>query len=65
MKDGVCRYCKRPLSRIDYYGEVLIGCFDCNRWGRPNDKRLVMELMQEDLEALRAFIVEHRRRSLS
>jgi hypothetical protein len=38
---------------IDYYGEMLIGCINCNRWGRPDDKRLVMELLEDDLEALR------------
>jgi hypothetical protein len=49
-----CPYCQRLLIKIDYYGEPLIGCIDCNRWGRPGDKTLVMELMEADLEALRA-----------
>jgi hypothetical protein len=31
MKD--CPHCHRPLIEIDYYGEWLIGCIDCNRWG--------------------------------
>ena len=48
-----CPYCQRPLIKIDYYGEPLIGCIDCNRWGRPGDKTLVMELLEDDLEALR------------
>jgi hypothetical protein len=39
---------------IDRYGEVLIGCIDCNRWGHPGDKTLTLELLQDDLEALRA-----------
>jgi hypothetical protein len=39
---------------IDHYGEKLIGCIDCNRWGRPDDKNLVMKLLEDDLEALRA-----------
>jgi len=39
--------------KIDHYGEMLIGCIDCNRWG-PGDDRLTMELMPEDLEALKA-----------
>jgi len=43
-----------PLKEIDYYGEVLVGCVDCNRWGKPGDENLVMQLMEEDLEALRA-----------
>jgi len=49
-----CPYCSRPLTQIDYYGEVLVGCVDCNRWGRPSDKTLVMELLEDDLEAIKA-----------
>jgi len=26
------------LMRIDHNGEVLIGCIDCNRWGRPGGR---------------------------
>jgi hypothetical protein len=47
---------RHPLMRIDYYGEVLIGCIDCNRWGYPGDKKLTMELQEHDLEALRANV---------
>ncbi|MGH9553009.1 MAG: hypothetical protein ACRD3W_26760 [Terriglobales bacterium] len=32
MSDMLCPYCNRPLTEIDYYGEPLIGCIDCNRW---------------------------------
>jgi hypothetical protein len=49
-----CPYCHAPLTEIDYYGEVLVGCVACNRWSKPGDEKLVMELMEEDLEALRA-----------
>ena len=56
-----CPYCQSPLIEIDYYGEPLIGCIDCNRWGKPGDKRLVMELMEADLEALRATMRKARR----
>ena len=38
---------------IDHYGEVLVGCINCNRWGHPDDDKLIMELMDSDLEALR------------
>jgi hypothetical protein len=48
-----CPYCHRKLTQIDYYGERLVGCLQCNRWGRPADKTLVLELMEADLEALR------------
>jgi hypothetical protein len=49
-----CPHCQRPLTEIDYYGEVLVGCIECNVWGRPGDKTLIMELLEDDLEALRA-----------
>jgi hypothetical protein len=48
-----CPDCQCPLIEIDYYGEVLVGCINCNRWGKPDDERLVMELMEGDLQALR------------
>ena len=49
MSDQVCPHCNRPLIKIDYYGEVLVGSIDCNRWGHPGDDTL----MENDLEALR------------
>ena len=61
MRDEVCRYCKRSPARIDYYGEELIGCVDCNRWAHPGDKNLVMKLKQKDLEALKTFMTKWRR----
>ena len=53
VSEQVCPYCKRPLMEIDHYGEVLVGCIDCNRWGHPGDEQPIMELMESDLEALR------------
>jgi uncharacterized protein YbaR (Trm112 family) len=53
VSEQVCPYCKRPLMEIDHYGEVLVGCIDCNRWGHPGDEKHIMELMESDLEALR------------
>ena len=50
----MCPYCNRPLIKIDPYGEVLEGCIHCNRWGHPGDEKLVMELLESDLEALKA-----------
>jgi hypothetical protein len=49
-----CSYCHAPLTEIDYYGEPMFGCIECNRWGRTGDKTLIMELLEDDLEALRA-----------
>ena len=40
--------------KIDHYGEMLVGCIECNRWGYPGDEKLIMELMDSDIEALRA-----------
>jgi hypothetical protein len=54
MSNEVCPHCQQPLMEIDRYGEVLIGCIDCNRWGHPGDEKLTLELLQDDLEALRA-----------
>jgi hypothetical protein len=48
-----CPRCRRPFIKIDYYGELLVGCIECNRWGRPGDKTLVMELIEDDLQALK------------
>ena len=50
-----CAYCTHALIEIDYYKEMLVGCLDRNRWGRPADKRLVLELLENDLEAPRAI----------
>jgi hypothetical protein len=55
VSDQVCPYCNRPLMKIDHYGEMLVGCIDCNRWGHPGDDKLIMELMDSDLEALRGI----------
>jgi hypothetical protein len=35
-----CPHCHRPLIEIDHYGERLVGCIDCNQWGRPGDTTL-------------------------
>jgi len=49
-----CPHCHRPLIEIDYYGERLIGCVECNVWGRSGNATLPMQLPEHDLEALRA-----------
>jgi hypothetical protein len=35
--------------KIDHYGQMLVGCLNCNRWGHPGDDKLVMELLPDDL----------------
>jgi len=62
-----CPYCQGALTQIDYYDEVLTGCVDCNRWGKPDHENLVMELIDEDYEALRklrGLASDHGRRNL-
>ena len=62
-----CPYCQGALTQIDYYDEVLTGCVDCNGWGKPDDENLVMELIDEDYEALRklrGLAGDHGRRNL-
>jgi hypothetical protein len=41
---------------IDHHGELLVGCLACNRWGHPGDKKLTLEMVEDDLEALRAYL---------
>ena len=54
MTDQTCPDCRRLLIEIDPYGERLIGCIKCNRWGWPAVATLPMQLLEDDLEALRA-----------
>lgn len=50
---GICDQCGGPLIEIDYYGDRLIGCVECNKWGRISDKQRVLELKEDDLAAVR------------
>jgi hypothetical protein len=47
-----CPDCHRPLIEIDHYGERLIGCIKCNRWGWPGSDKPFMALPEDDLQAL-------------
>ena len=58
MSNKACPSCGFPLIEVDRYGELLVGCVDCNRWGHPGDKKLSLEMQEDDLEALK----ERRRR---
>ena len=53
MADILCDQCQTPLIEIDLYGERLSGCTGCNKWGLPGDNHQVMELLEEDLAAVR------------
>jgi hypothetical protein len=37
---------------IDRYGELLVGCLECNRW-QSSKSAFVVELSPEDIRALR------------
>jgi hypothetical protein len=56
MSTKICPNCNDSLIEIDYHGELLVGCIDCNYWQRPGDKRRIMEMLEEDLDALRACV---------
>ena len=51
-----CPYCDAPLIEIDHYGDRLVGCVDCNRWGWIGDDDLTMLLKEEDITALRGRV---------
>ena len=53
MADILCDQCQAPLIEIDLYGERLSGCTVCNKWGLAGDNHRVMELLEEDLAAIR------------
>ena len=48
---------ERPLTLIDYYGEMLQGCLSCNRW-QASSSDLWEDLPEEDLHALAAMMRE-------
>jgi len=48
---GICDECGERLIEIDFYGERLTVCVECNKWGRIGDKNRVLEL--KDLSAVR------------
>ena len=54
---GKCEKCNRRPLEIDHYGQRLIGCIDCNRWSWEGSKDLFMELVEEDLLALRDGLI--------
>jgi len=45
-----CHECKRPLIALDFYGERLKGCPNCNIWWTPTD--IKKRLSEADLRAL-------------
>ena len=51
---GICDKCGERLIEIDYYGERLTGCVECNKWGRLGDTNRVLELKEDDLAAVRS-----------
>jgi hypothetical protein len=62
MIESPCPRCYGPQIEIDHYGEQLVGCIECNRWGH-GEEGLFMELPEEDIEALRSRAQHVRKRS--
>jgi len=58
----ICFQCRGPLTEIDNYGERLIGCVECNRWTKFGIEHVVIELPEEDIEALRYWRTAKKRR---
>jgi len=56
----VCGSCGAPLIEIDRYGEPLEGCLQCNRWKSRGSERVLIELPDEDVTALRELKVSER-----
>lgn len=52
---GDCKTCGHPIIEIDYYGERLFGCIECNRWSSRGSKRLSLKMPEEDLGALQTI----------
>ena len=44
--------CRRPMIEIDYYGEQLKGCPDCNVWIKADGTR--RKIAEHDILALKA-----------
>jgi hypothetical protein len=38
---------------IDHYGQRLVGCVECNRWTRMGSEHVLVQLPDEDIDALR------------
>ena len=50
---SVCPQCQGALMEIDHYGQRLVGCVECNRWTRMGSEHAIMQLPEEDIDALR------------
>ena len=44
-----CPSCKGPLIEIDRYGELLLGCVECNRWTWRDSETISMALPEEGI----------------
>jgi hypothetical protein len=47
-----CDRCNGPVIEIDFYGEHLVGCIECNCW-RGTRSAFILDLSVEDIQALR------------
>jgi len=51
LKD--CPQCHAALIEIDHFGERLVGRMKCNRWSWLESQKLLLELPDDDIDALR------------
>jgi len=49
-----CAKCRLRMIEIDYYGEPLKGCPDCNVWVKNDGTR--RKIPEDDVAALRAVM---------
>jgi hypothetical protein len=47
-----CERCPEPVIEIDYYGERLVGCIECNCW-HGGKSAFLIDLSAADIQALR------------
>lgn len=50
MKTEMSEVCPTAMARLwklTITARVLVGCVECNRWGKPGDQTLVMDPMEE------------------
>jgi hypothetical protein len=53
MSDQPCGTCQRPLTEINFYGEQLKGCIECNVWTDTDGAS--RKIPEEDIEALKGM----------
>jgi len=50
---GKCVTAAQALIEIDHFGERIVGCMECIRWSWRGSQKLLLELPDDDIDALR------------